>query len=639
MEEVDQIIIHSLNTIGCDIEDDVVSLKQFSTELIVAAAVSCVKSISNENDLPSTLPGGMSARFRMGTTLANAIQELGYRGEIGYQTFLYSNESDIRKVFMFLVDKLPKETVEAMDEPLGASVLLQKAISASVARHLTSPWLPPFLKDHGVAWRGKPPVWQREGACSLHGFYACHLTRPHGSADLTKKISKELKQYYCQCLPFVTNQTAHHHDTLPSVLELNGMEIAKQHEWENEWNQYGLASRLSEEEYKSKKRQRVKKRIIDQLKRDVERADAKTGLGPAENFQQLIDSITSRTSTGVKGKGSRFTHTEKLLFAKDEEKAVSQLVGETATHSEEELQKEREEELNSLREELNNVSSQFSNLDLDVKKFTAGIQELEERLTLQKKENEENEKSYSIKKRTLDLLPDAENNISKLQAVVDASAQRLANLANQWEKHRAPLIQQIQELKELNSKRESEAQVKLGEIKTFREKMKSVADEARNKEEIQKQLLAEYERMAKDVNRSAYTKKIMEIVANIKKQKNDIDKVLVDTRTIQKEINLLSGKLDRTFTVTDELIFKDAKKDESVKKAYRFLAALHENCELLIRTVEDTGIILREIRELEDQIENESNKKVLSNLEKITADYREMRKENAALIAKLKQKS
>lgn len=71
--------------------------------------------------------------------------------------------------------------------------------------------------------------------------------------------------------------------------------------------------------------------------------------------------------------------------------------------------------MNSLREELNNVSSQFSNLDLDVKKFTAGIQELEERLTLQKKENEENEKSYSIKKRTLDLLPDAENNISKLQ--------------------------------------------------------------------------------------------------------------------------------------------------------------------------------------------------------------------------------
>lgn len=46
-------------------------------------------------------------------------QELGYRGEIGYQTFLYSNELEIRKVFMFLVDKLPKDTAETTEEPLG----------------------------------------------------------------------------------------------------------------------------------------------------------------------------------------------------------------------------------------------------------------------------------------------------------------------------------------------------------------------------------------------------------------------------------------------------------------------------------------------------------------------------------------
>jgi len=32
--------------------------------------------------------------------------------------------------------------------------------------------------------------------------------------------------------------------------------------------------------------------------------------------------------------------------------------------------------------------------------------------------------------------------------------------------------------------------------------------------------------------------------------------VLIDTRTVQKEINQLTGKLDRQFTVTDELIFR-----------------------------------------------------------------------------------
>jgi len=37
--------------------------------------------------------------------------------------------------------------------------------------------------------------------------------------------------------------------------------------------------------------------------------------------------------------------------------------------------------------------------------------------------------------------------------------------------------------------------------------------------------VAEYEQMAKDINRSAYTQRILEIVSNIRKQNQDIDKV------------------------------------------------------------------------------------------------------------------
>jgi len=62
--------------------------------------------------------------------------------------------------------------------------------------------------------------------------------------------------------------------------------------------------------------------------------------------------------------------------------------------------------------------------------------------------------------------------------------------------------------------------------------------------------------MSRDVNRSAYTRRILEIVGNIKKQKEEINKILVDTKVLQKEINQLSGKLDRTFAVTDEQIFR-----------------------------------------------------------------------------------
>ncbi|XP_048773874.2 coiled-coil domain-containing protein 22 homolog [Ostrea edulis] len=638
MEEVDKIIIFSLRTIGCDIEDEIVSLKQFSTELIVSSAVQCIKTILKQDvDLPNTLPGGMSARFRVGTGLANYIQELGYKGEIGYQTFLYSNESEIRKVFMFLVDKLPKDTAEAAEEPLGSSALLQRAIASSVLRQMKSPWISPNLKQDSITWRGKPLMWQREGSCAMCNYRACKLKSPSGSGDLTKKVPKELKSYYSECLPYITNQTTNHKDTAPSILEEIASEISAQMEWENEWNSQGLATRLSEKDYRAKKRQRIQKRLAETLRQDVKRSQEVSSSRSAQNLQQVLDKMASRTSS-AKTKGSRFTHTEQLVFAKDE--ALSQIGTEAEKpHTEEELIKQREEEVLEIKQELESVTSKLDQLDLEVKKFNAGVKQMEEEINTQSRQNSDKEENYKVKKRTLDLLPDAENNIAKVQAIVDSSAQKLVTLANQWEKHRVPLIQQFRELKELNSKKESEAERRLEEIKAYRQKMKEVADDARNKEEMLKHLNAEYTSMKKDEKRSSYTKRMMEIMSSIKKQRDEIEKVLIDTRSIQKEINNLSGKLDRTFTVTDELIFRDAKKDESVKKAYRHLAALHENCEQLMKTVADTGVIMREIRELEDQIENESKNKVLSNLEKITSDYQQMKKENHSMIEKIKHKS
>lgn len=47
------------------------------------------------------------------------MQGLGYRGDIGYHTFLYSNDVDLRRVLMFLVDRLPKEHSDSADQSLG----------------------------------------------------------------------------------------------------------------------------------------------------------------------------------------------------------------------------------------------------------------------------------------------------------------------------------------------------------------------------------------------------------------------------------------------------------------------------------------------------------------------------------------
>ncbi|KAK2549683.1 Coiled-coil domain-containing protein 22-like protein [Acropora cervicornis] len=518
MEEVDNIIIHTFKQIGCDIPEEVSSLKEFTTALIVSATSKCLRMIKEDLQIPSVLPASMSSRFRLGTTLATACREVGYRGEIGYQTFLYSNEAEIRKLFMFLVENLPKESSESASEPLGSSVMLNRRISSELSKRLSRPWTPSFLKKNNIGWTGgRPQTWHREGARSVRRFCTCTLRIPEGLGDLTRKIPKDVKAYYNNSMPFITSQPHCYQDIAPSVLEENS-------------------------EYLAQKRERLEKKIKQHLQSELQR----TNVNAAKNIDlsDVVSSLSDSFSQGAApSKGSRFTRTEQLQFAQTTEQISSQ-----------------------------------------------------------KSKNAEQEEIYKVKKRSVDLLPDAQNNISKLQSVVDSSAQRLVILAQQWESHRVPLIDQYRELKQLNANR----------------------------------VVVEYETMRKDVNRSAYTSRILEIVGNIEKQREEIKKILIDTKAVQKEINQLSGKLDRTFSVTDELIFRDARKDESCRKAYKYLASLHQNCKDLISSVEETGLILREIRDLEDQIEMESQKNTATNLERITADYKQIKDENNALTKKLK---
>ena len=67
--------------------------------------------------------------------------------------------------------------------------------------------------------------------------------------------------------------------------------------------------------------------------------------------------------------------------------------------------------------------------------------------------------------------------------------------------------------------------------------------------------------MTKDQSRSSYTKRIMELVGNIQKQKEGIASILADTQQVQREINQLSGKLERVFIITDEQIYKVSAQD------------------------------------------------------------------------------
>ncbi|XP_062890839.1 coiled-coil domain-containing protein 22 isoform X1 [Mobula hypostoma] len=630
MEEVDRILVRALADVGTEIPDDVCSLGQFSTEMIVEGVVRCLQRIDppSVNGLSHLLPPGMSARFRLGMSLAQACQDLGYEGEIGYQTFLYSNEQELRRLLMFLVERLPRDGAESAHQPTaGKPAVLQRAIAAQIRQELATPWLPPSLRTPGLL--------ATQGSRAIQEFCSQPLSLP-GIWPAGKNIPTESKEYFDRYCPPVTAQV-NHPCVAASVLERAAIELSAVQEWDVEWNGQGLASRLSPEDYRARKCQRLQRRVREQFQRCVQH-----GPGAASHSTSDLAQLLQSYGTGLAGtemKGSRFTHTERFTFTQEAETAFRSMdaVRPSSKESEEGVRAQQEEEVKACEQQLEEVSLRLEEVSGDVKHLLVTVAQVREEVRQAEQAAAQKEELMGVKRRTLELLPDAETNLGKLQAVIEGSAQRIVKLAHQWEKHRAPLVSQLRELKEVHSNREHESTRKLEEIKALREKIKTSAEEAKRKEVLYRQLVTELGTLPKEVGRSAYTQRILEIVTNIKKQKEEICKILSDTKDSQKEVNSLSGKLERTFAVTDELVFKDAKKDEVVRKAYKYLAALHENCSHLIRTIEESGTILREVRDLEEQIESETGKMALGSLEKILADYKAVRQDNSALALKLQQ--
>jgi hypothetical protein len=72
---VQQFIVKvSLFLILSNLNESVSTLKEFTTDNVIEATSMCLRVINDANQFSMTLPPGMSARFRLGTGLAQACQ-------------------------------------------------------------------------------------------------------------------------------------------------------------------------------------------------------------------------------------------------------------------------------------------------------------------------------------------------------------------------------------------------------------------------------------------------------------------------------------------------------------------------------------------------------------------------------------
>ena len=165
----------------------------------------------------------------------------------------------------------------------------------------------------------------------------------------------------------------------------------------------------------------------------------------------------------------------------------------------------------------------------------------------------------------------------------------------------------------------------LGEIRGLRGEIDAVKEASLKRYERYKQLLEVWNGLPKNISRETYTVRILDIVKQTKKQKVDIDKILIDTRNVNHEINNISQTLIRSFSVTSELVFTEATKDALMKQAYRDLVGLDKAFQQLVEKVGQTGQLRRDLLLLEEKYTQLEKRTVSINLEQIQKDILEIR--------------
>ncbi|XP_072152543.1 coiled-coil domain-containing protein 22 [Bemisia tabaci] len=496
MEEVDKIILNSLKEINCELEEDVKLLRHLSSENIIAGFARCLNLINPSLNLSTQLPPSMSERFKLGASIANAIKELGYKDEIGYQTLLYSNEIEIRR------------RISTFQQDISNAVKLSLGGAKPCLHHRV-----PFLSV---------PL---ETGVSLPG-----VKRDVSPQDWCKYCSEQL--------PFLHEQTDYRH-LLPSVITLNSRGIL-------------CPSQLGNK--------------IKAFPANAQEDSTKSAL-----LKQLED----------------------LKLSNEIGKAVKSDIG-ASVNEKADQEKTEEEKI-------------ISQLEAEILELTSRKESYEEKLS-QQYDNNLREDRVRL------LLTQGDEGHRKLVQVAEEAGKKLVRLNEQWEQHRSTLMEQYQAAQSFIKSKSNVSNEQMEVVQETRNTLRSLQEQLKKKQAVQLKLEAEVANLIKNPKplRSAYTQRIMEIISNIRKQTNEINKIIIDTKEMQRDVNSVTGRLERVFSVADDLIFQAAKKDEGAKRVYKSLVALHSDCQYLVNLVEETCSLMIESRDLEEQICTENTKNTIS---------------------------
>lgn len=147
MDAIDSNILQICNELECSFfEPSLNTLEQLTLEDNIEFLIRCLWLIapkSKEIIRSWKLSGRIFERFQTASDLVDLFKKHNVRGDFGYQTLLYGRTVELRKVFIAVIEKLPKYSASQDSEQSAVSDLLV-SVRASLDSSLA--WVPEFCR-------------------------------------------------------------------------------------------------------------------------------------------------------------------------------------------------------------------------------------------------------------------------------------------------------------------------------------------------------------------------------------------------------------------------------------------------------------------------------------------------------------
>lgn len=478
MNEIDEIILQSLRHIGCHFvdddaaaDDDVDSVSTAAAETnpssagsrisrladlpagsLLRCVVRCLQLIQPNHPstaaLPASMPAGMAQRFAATSAVAEACTASGFNGDIGYQTFLYSNETDVRRVLMHLVERLPKDATatkakssslddgEAANQPDARLRALERMVGRSIRLQLDAAWTPEYCKKMGIV-RFKTTTEEDDDdgggdtnalnhslialQSSAHPFRPHRLNIAHPTRTIPEPPCAALRDYWTKRSPTLFQQTNGAH-LCASLLHKND------------------ADRLSEQETESRA------------------AAASSDLELETRFERLLfvrrvhsgssaDAAAMRRNNLVNASSNATHKTQDLSHSNAKSVQQLQLNNVQIPNADDIVRMPEISERDTLAFDVDQLRR---NIDADAQRrqqIATNVQKMRDERTAAEAAQKELAARRRIVQRTQILVENPDVNVLKMGEVLATTEARLGQLAMQWQAHRAELLAELERAK------------------------------------------------------------------------------------------------------------------------------------------------------------------------------------------------